>query len=238
MRRFMKTDLLTGSIVLSLSLFFGACSDDNESSNSEPSTTPSADAATSEVDTGPEDNDNDGFAGADDCDDTNPNIHPDADEVCDGVDNNCDGAIDGDDAVDRPNWYLDGDGDGFGVTAEVVVACEAPEGYASKAGDCADDDEDINPSADEICGNAVDENCNDEIDDHGSIGEQAWYRDRDNDGYGGGRAVYHCGPPSEDGYTHEGGDCDDGDSDVYPGSMTEEVPEDGIDQNCNGSDDE
>jgi hypothetical protein len=50
-------------------------------------------------DTGPQDLDNDGFFGdLDDCNDDDPAINPDAEEVCDdGVDNDCDEQIDGDD---------------------------------------------------------------------------------------------------------------------------------------------
>ena len=58
-----------------------------------------------------------------DCDDTNPEINPDADEVCDGVDNDCDDSdsfngIDEDFALDGSLFFLDSDGDGFGNTLE------------------------------------------------------------------------------------------------------------------------
>ena len=39
----------------------------------------------------PNDVDSDGYDLEVDCDDQNPNIHPDAEEMCDSIDNNCDG---------------------------------------------------------------------------------------------------------------------------------------------------
>src|SRR5690606_23659252 len=73
------------------------------------------------------DRDQDGYdhieLGGNDCDDDNPFVHPDAPEVCgDGIDNNCDSAIDeGGIGVER--WYVDSDGDGFpsGVVNEGCV---------------------------------------------------------------------------------------------------------------------
>ena len=38
--------------------------------------------------------------------------------ACDGLDNNCDGVTDSDDAADAPMWYIDLDHDGFGVALE------------------------------------------------------------------------------------------------------------------------
>ncbi len=74
-----------------------------------------------------------------DCDETNPAINPGVDEVCDGIDNNCDGVID-EYAVDAGTWYLDADGDGFGVTEGSLTACAAPAGYVAVDGDCDDGD--------------------------------------------------------------------------------------------------
>ena len=63
------------------------------------------------------DADGDGHDVPHDCDDSNAQIHPAAIEVCDGVDNNCDGRIDDADPTTEPStaqtWFYDGDGDGF-----------------------------------------------------------------------------------------------------------------------------
>ena len=71
-------------------------------------------------------------ANSDDCDDSDKTINPDADEVCDGVDNDCDGATDENDAVDATVWYLDADGDGYGasdaIAIEAVAAQRVPGG--------------------------------------------------------------------------------------------------------------
>jgi hypothetical protein len=61
--------------------------------------------------------------------------------------------------VSPQTWYLDSDGDGFGNTTQVLTTCFAPAGYVSANGDCNDSNASINPSASEICGNLVDENC-------------------------------------------------------------------------------
>jgi Putative metal-binding motif len=69
-----------------------------------------------------------------DCDDGEALINPDADEVCGGGDEDCDGATD-DGAVDAPTWYVDGDGDGYVAGLDdSVSACEAPDGYAGRDG--------------------------------------------------------------------------------------------------------
>jgi hypothetical protein len=89
-----------------------------------------------------DDKDGDGFSvctSVRDCDDTKATVHPFAQEICDGLDNDCDCLID-----EGP----DGDGDGF-------TAC---------GGDCDDADPVINPSAVETC-DGVDNNCNGAIDE-------------------------------------------------------------------------
>jgi len=60
-------------------------------------------------------------ANNDDCDDRRDYINPDAEEICDGRDNDCDGAADDNIAS---NWYLDADGDGFGSYASQIHTCD------------------------------------------------------------------------------------------------------------------
>lgn len=75
-----------------------------------------------------------------DCDDGDAAVNPDAIEICNGADDDCDGSID-QDAADAETWYYDGDGDGYGVSDPVVQACEEPSGYTDNADDCDDSDD-------------------------------------------------------------------------------------------------
>ena len=70
-----------------------------------------------------------------DCDDTNPDVNPGATEICDGVDNNCDGNTD--EGVES-TFYADTDGDGFGDPDSSTSACEAPSGFVADNTDCDD----------------------------------------------------------------------------------------------------
>lgn len=57
--------------------------------------------------------DGDGFDELEDCDDDNADVFPGADELCDGIDSDCDDVID-EEAGDALNFFADADGDGFG----------------------------------------------------------------------------------------------------------------------------
>lgn len=104
------------------------------------------------------DNDNDGYTTCEgDCNDNNANIYPGATEVCNNADDDCDGLVD--EGV-TTTYYLDGDGDGYGLSNSTVVACSLPAGYATQGGDCNDANAAVNPGAAEICFNNIDDNCN------------------------------------------------------------------------------
>ena len=78
-------------------------------------------------------------AGFGDCNDDDPSVFPGADELCDGLDNDCDGSVD-EDPVNPPLWYVDADGDGFGDPRTGVAACDPPAGSVGTGTDCDDSD--------------------------------------------------------------------------------------------------
>ena len=173
------------------------------------------------------DRDGDGSPAGEDCNDARDDIFPGATEICDGLDNDCDGEID--EALDVVR-YPDSDGDGFGDPSRPQTSC-APDGsYIEDNTDCDDDLAEVNPDAVEIC-DGLDNNCDGETDEGLS---EIWYPDADGDSFGAGDApTSFCEAPG-DGWLKDTADCDDGDPLINP--TADEVCDDGIDQDCNGSD--
>jgi hypothetical protein len=174
-----------------------------------------------------------GYASEDgDCDDASGDVNPDATELCDGVDNDCDGDADEDDAADAGTYYPDADGDGYGSSAYSWTQCEQPSGTVTDATDCDDTESSTYPGADEYC-DSVDSDCDGTTDDGDELDATTWYADSDGDGYGDARSTTDaCDVPS--GYTDDIQDCDDSDSGVYP--YAPETGGDGVDSNCDGDD--
>ncbi|MCK6524165.1 FG-GAP-like repeat-containing protein [Myxococcota bacterium] len=201
--------------LLLLTLTLGACAGKDDD------TTPT-ESAIPEID-----EDGDGSPASEDCDDSDVTRAPGLTETCDGVDNNCD------DAVDEglgSLWYADGDADGFGDDANSTTACEAPTGFVAQGGDCDDSDDTVYPDAAERC-EGVDNDCDGAIDEDV---QTSWFRDADDDGHGDATgALTSCDPPA--GYAASSDDCDDTRADVSP-SATEVC--DAADNNCDGSIDE
>lgn len=111
-----------------------------------------------------DDADEDGYNTFFDCDDTNETVYPGAAELCDGLDNNCNGDTDED--LEIFNYYADTDGDGYGDELAVLDTCalEAPIGFVTNSDDCDDTNNEVNPDAEEIV-DGIDNDCNDAIDD-------------------------------------------------------------------------
>jgi hypothetical protein len=171
-----------------------------------------------------------GFVADDsDCDDSDASINPSASEACDGVDNDCDGTVDEDDATDAATWYADDDNDGYGDPAVSAVACEAPSGYLADGTDCDDNDDDVHPGATELC-NGFDDDCDGTVDEDDAADVATWYADVDGDGYGDAATTdIDCDAPS--GYIADDSDCDDADPTINP-AATEAC--DGVDNDCDG----
>ena len=106
--------------------------------------------------------------GGSDCNDNDRTIHIDAEEFCDGKDNDCDGAVD-DLASDRRAYWLDADSDRYGDPATETLACEEPGlNWVQQGGDCDDDQVLANPNQRESCFDNIDNDCDDDVDEHDS----------------------------------------------------------------------
>ena len=170
-----------------------------------------------------------------DCNDEDAEVHPGAVEKCDGVDNDCNAKTDEENAAGCSPYYVDGDGDTYGDPSKSSCLCAAgPVFKASKGDDCDDADATVHPGAKEFCGDGVDNNCVNGVDEAGALGCNTFYRDHDVDGYGV-TADSQCLCAAGGEYTADkNGDCNDSDKDIKP-KATEVC--DGKDNDCDGATD-
>jgi hypothetical protein len=172
-----------------------------------------------------------------DCDDAHANVRPGLPEVCDSLDNDCDGMTD--EGAGTPH-YVDADHDGFGLaTTTPVIECGVLAGYADNDTDCDDADGTIHPGAPDPC-DGVDNNCNGTTDDGPLV--VPCRADLDGDGVVGSTPVSMASCTCPPGTSNVAGpyDCDDADPVVHPGqTMYFTSPRSGgsFDYDCNGTDD-
>lgn len=128
----------------------------------------------------------------------------------------------------KQSWYADVDGDGHGDADSVLVSCIQPDGYVAEAGDCDDLQPATHPGAAEVLADGADQDCD---------GTEVCLSDADDDGYTEGYTVLStdtdCDDPGEGRSDEPAGDCDPTDAEVHPGA--EEIPGDGVDQDCDGA---
>lgn len=171
----------------------------------------------------------------DDCDDSVTLAFPGGIEICDGADNDCNGAVD-DYTTDGTIWYSDADGDGHGDPSIFAVLCEEPLGGVLSSDDCDDQDPLIYTGAVEYCPEAgkaaVDSNCD------GTAGAPRWWTDIDGDGYGNPASLVGaigCEDPSVMNalVAPNDQDCDDSFANINP-AMDELCDPNNVDENCDG----
>jgi len=178
------------------------------------------------------DGDADGFTvGEGDCDDDNAEVNPDRSEVCNGIDDDCDEAVD--EGIEVSIWCADTDTDGYGSDADQVESCVEPPGYSEQCSDCDDLDAAVHPTAVEYC-DEIDQDCDGETRDGDSVDAFDWYEDADNDEFGNASSTRSdCDQPED--FIADSSDCDDTDPTVNP-SATESC--NSVDDDCDGSTDE
>jgi len=157
-----------------------------------------------------------------------------ANETCNGMDDDCDGATD-EESTNCITYYKDSDDDGFGLAGDSQCLCQAYEDYSAIAkGDCNDGDVNIYPGVVERC-NGKDDNCDAQTDEQGAINCVDYYKDVDDDSWGlSSDKMCLCAATGD--YTAvKGGDCNDGDAGISGGGIE---TCNGLDDDCDGQTDE
>ncbi len=163
---------------------------------------------------------------SDDCDDFRELVYPGAEEVCNNLDDDCNGTVD-DGATDAEYLFVDADADGYGDPATGGQLCPG-FGTTDDGTDCDDTNDQINPGQRDVC-DGLDNDC-DPTTSEDDIDGSVYYADADGDGYGlDGGELHACEVPT--GVVFTDGDCDDGDSSINPDA--DELC-DAVDRDCDG----
>ncbi|GBD04377.1 hypothetical protein HRbin19_01690 [bacterium HR19] len=164
-----------------------------------------------------------------DCNDSTPAVNPARIEVCNGIDDNCDGITDPENSAGCIIFYYDGDNDGYGTSSSKCLCSPSFPYRATISGDCNDSNSSIYPGASLNCSDSIDNDCDGRV--------EIWiFQDSDNDTWT--SSVSQCANTVSAGFTSVAKplDCNDNNPLVNPGSF--ELCGDGIDNNCNGQTDE
>ena len=182
----------------------------------------------------PVDGDHDGYSTCSgDCDDDDYYVNPGVDEVCDLVDNNCDG-------VQSPE-EIDVDGDGDALCSDCddgddsMTTLDLDGDFLSSCdGDCDDTNPAINPDATDMAGDGTDQNCDgiDGTDEDGDGFAADWSGGEDCDDLD---PLLDPGDTDLDGHSTCDGDCNDLDSTVFPGAP--DLCDLTLDNDCDGVND-
>ena len=169
-----------------------------------------------------------------DCDDRSGEVNPEAEEICDGNDNDCDGMVD--EGV-QLTFYRDIDGDNFGDATMIRLACDRPEGHVFVDGDCDDMNQHAQRSSDPERCDGFDNDCDGEADE-GLLRQCYVDIDRDTFAAMGAAASTECGacPPGTTDREPTGDDIDCDDADELENPNRVEVC-DGAnrDEDCDGT---
>jgi len=148
---------------------------------------------------------------SDDCDDFRELVYPGAEEICNNLDDDCNGTVD-DGATDAEYLFVDADADGYGDPTTGGQLCPG-FGTVDDGTDCDDTNDQINPGQRDVC-DGLDNDC-DPATNEDDIDGSVYYADADGDGYGlDGGELRACEVPT--GVVFTDGDCDDGDSAINP----------------------
>ena len=139
---------------------------------------------------------------------------PSATELCNSIDDDCDGQTDPTGTSGCQFFYPDVDKDTYGAQVSAMCLCAASATYAvTKTGDCNDNDGAVNPGKVEVC-DGKDNNCNSNIDEGVLI---TYYKDQDGDKFGGVTSAQACTAPT--GFAAASGDCNDFNKAIYPTAL-------------------